>query len=152
MTNDRRKTDVELIDQAEKLDAKATPGPWAIASDWSHYCIGAVKDDGSWSALRIVETANQNQRLDFSGPDYYGVARESDANLIADARTLLPELAARLKAANEKLAQAERALKIAGVPISVGLVGDRALTDAEKAGARKYEAKAKQLSGIIDDN
>lgn len=56
------------------------------------------------------------------------------------------ELASRLKAANERLGQAERALKIAGVPIGVGLIGDRPLTNAEKAGARKYEAKARQLS------
>lgn len=59
---------------------------------------------------------------------------------------IAPELASRLKAANERLGQAERALKIAGVPIGVGLIGDRPLTNAEKAGARKYEAKARQLS------
>src|SRR3990167_3848625 len=69
-------TNADLLREARKLDAEATPGPW-LASEYL--------DDGRIGILtasnRIVVALRS------------GVATKQDATFIARARTLLPQLA-----------------------------------------------------------
>lgn len=78
-------TVAELLEQAEQLDREATPGPWHRGRAW---------DETEQAHVRPVVL----EPLGSIGADEIPVT-EADAEFIAAARTLVPELAARLRLA-----------------------------------------------------
>lgn len=95
-----QKTDAELIAEVEGLDAKASPGPWTDSNgsqspdDGSDYIF---RKDPEFGSDRVLG-ADYGYELDITGEDWL---------FIVKARTLLPELARRLKAANERIEKLE---------------------------------------------
>jgi hypothetical protein len=90
MMNDE---DRKMIEEVERLDAKATPGPWA---------------SGGPEIRRVADTTT---RWDLLGGDWenWG-SRCRDATFIARARELLPALAKRLREVSTDLRTREAAL------------------------------------------
>jgi len=93
--------DKKLIEAAERLDAAATPGPW-IASWDEHRCIGVSSSNAAIVGCRRYE----DEEIITTDYGCYG-PRGGDANFIASARTLLPQLAARLRELHEYVALLE---------------------------------------------
>lgn len=79
------------LDAVEALCAKATPGPWHRAPIY-------------WT-FRVVEKGNIDVLGDL--PDDTLCPYMDDADFIAESRTLLPQLAAELRAARERIAELE---------------------------------------------
>lgn len=73
---------MRLIDELEKLDREATPGPWEVDKSWSTTAISFA----GWS------------KLGYMG---FNVADEADAELIAKTRNALPKLVAVVRASEE---------------------------------------------------
>jgi len=90
-----QKTDAELIAEVEGLDAKASPGPWIWRADFSGYARAWME------AAPASDDEDSNTILVTDGGAY--PPNDDDGNFILQARTLLPELARRLKAANERI-------------------------------------------------
>lgn len=72
------KPDDQLIAEVRELDAKATPGPWVSKINHAPYKCVWFDPEGNYTTLEL---------------------KAEDADFIAAARTLLPDLANRLEAA-----------------------------------------------------
>lgn len=76
----------EALERVRRLDAKATPGPWSL------WCMDVMySPDGSSDADTAVTVASTH----YLNAD--GRPRTNDAEFIAEARTLLPLLAAEVE-------------------------------------------------------
>jgi hypothetical protein len=92
------------IDELERLAKAATPGPWHINMAEVHRAGPCPGDDESWSRRHQHLIAGLHNTVgDFN--------REQDnARFIAAARNAMPELLKRLRAAEEIVRAAEKAL------------------------------------------
>lgn len=96
-----------LVEEAERLDASATPGPWTIGD-------GLLKNE---AGLYVGPTRVMVGALKAKGRDYCVASTgpvnsadsHSDAAFIARARTLLPALAAEGRRLSQPLTEEERA-------------------------------------------
>ncbi len=93
------KTDAELIAEVEGLDAKAT-------ENWSTWELQANR------IVNLYEYPMGNGAIATGTAHIGGFQSDDDTAFAIAARTLLPELARRLKAANERNAELEQTLEI----------------------------------------
>ena len=91
MTND------ELIAEAEKLAAKASPGPWNVQLDHEDEPYEPITNE--WAILTQEEIPHVEPIIGLQ------IGDKDNAEFMAQARTLLPELARRLKAVTDELHQ-----------------------------------------------
>lgn len=123
---DRRQSELRaiggdaLIEEAERLDREATKGPWVRC------CAGANGDGCGGGFIWFDEGAEKMARVDHSGGGEKGVDDQDRANaeFIARARTLVPQLSAALRLANERGKAMEAVVEAAiQIKISVDAMG-----------------------------
>ena len=94
-----------LVEEAEKLSQRATPGPWRVGTVHAAEEVWAAYPDGlaGLASERLLLRLNPN------------FTSEQDTAFIARARTLVPELAAALRRAKaERDAQHAEVLRLTG--------------------------------------
>ena len=96
--------DKKMIEEAERLDVEATPGPWA--ADFEEGARGAVCHGINSTSAVLGCRRWSGEEIITTDSGCYG-PREGDARLIVGARTILPRLAARLRAVLEELNDAK---------------------------------------------
>ena len=96
-----------VLDELERLEKAATPGPWRADG----FEIDQLSDAGEGYPLdHYPDCANVSTWVGASGEDGpYGIQRKEDAALIAAARNALPALLRAARERDELRARAERA-------------------------------------------
>lgn len=116
-----------LLEEAEKLDAEATPGPW----EWLHGCLrGAHLHFGCSDGCKGDDPDDRSYVIDGENVSL------RDLEFLARARTLVPQLASALRAALDELHdQSERLVRAAAE--CVGLRRERDTAQAEVEAMRE---------------
>lgn len=88
------------LDELLAIAAKASAGPWMVATDLPAYAIMALNPDGT-GGHRVVQTPNQNNYRRFGSANAWdGISSVSNADFIAAFNpALVTDLINRLKAA-----------------------------------------------------
>lgn len=108
--------DLNKLKELKALAGKATPGPWAAASDWERAAVYSTSKDAYPKGKRVVCSGNQNNKGRYNAESWSG-SDWSDAAFIAAANpAAVTALIDRLEAAEAELARRDSA---AGEPVAV---------------------------------
>lgn len=103
------KTDEEVIAEVAELDAKATKGDWSVSTNRHPTTDG--EDWGGMEAFPHPAGGCGSPPTGMGRITWAGAKGRGNAHFIAAARTLLPDLAARLQKSNERVKELEKALR-----------------------------------------
>lgn len=93
------------LNKLKELAGKATPGPWAAATDWERAAVYSTSKDAYPKGKRVVCSGNQNNKGRYNAESWSG-SDWSDAAFIAAANPdTVIALIDRLEAAEAELAQ-----------------------------------------------
>ncbi|QZA70424.1 hypothetical protein AH03_7 [Erwinia phage AH03] len=112
------------LNKLKELAGKATPGPWARASDWERAAVYSTSKDAYPEGKRVVCSGNQNNHGRYNAESWSG-SDWNDAAFIAAANpATVIGLIDRLEDAEAELARREEA---AGEPVAYSWKGYRGM-------------------------
>lgn len=134
------------LNKLKDLAKKATPGPWAAASDWERAAVYSTSKDAHPKGKRVVCSGNQNNDGRYNAESWSG-SDWNDAAFIAAANpSVIINLIERLEAAEARLANPDAWVR--GLEESLIAANDRA--EAAEAELERLMAQEPIMFGITD--